>query len=181
MGAGIAAWHRSRADSGRHFGHRCTGPRGHSVDISGVSQSFAIITAHCQEGRAHEWGKYVNVDTLVVLMGVRNRDIVAAVANSCRPQPGRARGVCRPRNHTGEEIVESTLGEVAAGADRCSSSGRICDRRSSAAALSSLVADESQHSETLSARVIGSAIGCCCGWIWSRAHSESSGSATESD
>jgi uroporphyrin-III C-methyltransferase len=80
-----------------------------------VSQSFAIITGHCHEGRGHEWGKYVKVDTLVVLMGVTNREsvarsLIAAGRNPTEPVAFVVRGTM-----PGEEVVESTLGEVASG------------------------------------------------------------------
>lgn len=81
-----------------------------------VSQSFAIITAHCHEGLAHEWGKYVKVDTLVVLMAVRNRDFVARSLIAAGRSPKEPVAFVIRGTMAGEEVVESTLGEVAAGA-----------------------------------------------------------------
>jgi uroporphyrin-III C-methyltransferase len=42
-----------------------------------VSQSFVVITGHCSQGLQQDWSKYANVDTLVVLMGVKNRALIA--------------------------------------------------------------------------------------------------------
>jgi uroporphyrin-III C-methyltransferase len=81
----------------------------------GVSQSFAVVTAHCHEGQEQEWARYAQVDTLVVLMGVKNREFVAQslIAAGRRTEEPIAfieRGTLRD-----ERIVESTLGAVAAG------------------------------------------------------------------
>ena len=42
-----------------------------------VSNSFAVITAHQEQGQAAEWRKYVSIDTLVILMGVKHRTFIA--------------------------------------------------------------------------------------------------------
>jgi len=42
-----------------------------------ISQSFAVATGHCHEGLGHAWERYAAVDTLVVLMGVKNRAFIA--------------------------------------------------------------------------------------------------------
>ena len=42
-----------------------------------VSQGFAVITGHCKEGLALNWRAYAEIDTLVVLMGVKNRAFIA--------------------------------------------------------------------------------------------------------
>lgn len=42
-----------------------------------ISQSFAVITGHCKEGLAQNWADYLHIDTLVILMGVRNRAYIA--------------------------------------------------------------------------------------------------------
>jgi uroporphyrin-III C-methyltransferase len=81
----------------------------------GVSQSFAVVTAHCHEGQEQEWARYAQVDTLVVLMGVKNREfvaqsLIAAGRRADEPAAFIERGTLRD-----ERIVESTLGAVAAG------------------------------------------------------------------
>jgi uroporphyrin-III C-methyltransferase len=78
-----------------------------------VSQSFAIVTGHCHEGRAQEWQRYAAVNTLVILMGVQNRafiarSLIAAGRNAAEPVAFIQRGTL-----DGEAIIESTLDEVA--------------------------------------------------------------------
>lgn len=91
------------------------GLAGIPLTYRGVAQSFAVITAHCREGRTEQWSKYAAVDTLVVLMGVSNREFIAQsliAAGRDRDQP--VAFVERGTMPT-ETIVESTLGKVAAG------------------------------------------------------------------
>ena len=67
-----------------------------------LSQSFAVITGHCQHGLMNNWANYARIDTLVILMGVKNRaasEPVAFIYRGTTPH---------------ERVVESTLGEVAA-------------------------------------------------------------------
>ena len=80
-----------------------------------VSQSFAVITGHCHEGTAQEWQRYAAVDTLVILMGVRNRAFIAAsliAAGRSRSEPV---AFVQRGTLAGEKVVESTLGAVAEG------------------------------------------------------------------
>lgn len=44
----------------------------------GVAASFAVIAGHRQSLVELDWSVYHSVDTLIVLMGVENRDIIAA-------------------------------------------------------------------------------------------------------
>ncbi len=81
----------------------------------GVSRSFAIVTGHCHEGLAQEWNKYVDVDTLVILMGVTNRaHIATALMEAGRPI---SEPVAFIQHGTlpDELVIESTLRAVAAG------------------------------------------------------------------
>lgn len=92
------------------------GLAGIPLTYRGVSQSFAVITGHCQEGLSHDWAKYAAVDTLVVLMGVTNREFIAkalisAGRNAEEPVAFIEQGTTRD-----EHVVESTLSAVAAGA-----------------------------------------------------------------
>jgi uroporphyrin-III C-methyltransferase len=80
-----------------------------------VSQSFAVITGHCHEGIAQEWARYARIDTLVILMGVKNRafiasSLIAAGRDEMEPVAFVERGTTAR-----EHIVRSTLGEVAEG------------------------------------------------------------------
>ncbi len=80
----------------------------------GVAESFAVITGHRQNLLAMDWSPYVNVDTLMVLMGVENREYVAeCLIRAGRPASQPVAFVecgSTPR----ERVVESTLAAVAA-------------------------------------------------------------------
>lgn len=80
-----------------------------------ISQSFAVITGHLEETEQHPWARYRHVDTLVVLMGVKNRQTIARALI----EAGRAASepVAFVQNGTleNELVVTATLGEVAAG------------------------------------------------------------------
>jgi uroporphyrin-III C-methyltransferase len=91
----------------------------------GVSQSFVVVTGHCyqgqgyqgqgHEGQAHSWARFAQVDTLVVLMGVKNRahianELIAAGRPATEPVAFVERGTTSE-----EHCIETTLGAVAAG------------------------------------------------------------------
>lgn len=78
-----------------------------------VSRSFAIVTGHCHEATMQEWQHYAAVDTLVILMGVRNRafiakSLIAAGRDQAEPVAFIYRGTL-----PAEKVVVSTLGDVA--------------------------------------------------------------------
>lgn len=81
-----------------------------------ISQSFVIVTGHCDEGRLEEWGKYAKVDTVVVLMGVQNRDFIARSLIQAGRREDELAVFIERGSMSSERVVESTLGEVAAGA-----------------------------------------------------------------
>jgi siroheme synthase len=81
----------------------------------GVAESFAVIAGHRQNLAALNWSPYVGVDTLMVLMGVENREYVAqSLIRAGRPGSQPVAFIeygSTPR----ERVVESTLAEVCAG------------------------------------------------------------------
>jgi uroporphyrin-III C-methyltransferase len=91
------------------------GLAGIPLTYRGVSQSFAIITGHCNEGLAQEWSKYAAIDTLVVLMGVRNRSFIAAALIAEGRKPDEPVVFIERGTLPGERLIESTLESVAAG------------------------------------------------------------------
>lgn len=91
------------------------GLAGIPLTYRGVSQSFAVITGHCQEGLAQQWSKYAGVDTLIVLMGVRNRRLIAEVLIAAGRNPTEPVAFIERGTLVDERIVESTLAGVAAG------------------------------------------------------------------
>lgn len=78
-----------------------------------VSQSFAIVTGHCHQGRAQDWQRYAAVDTLVILMGVQNRAFIAEALIAAGRDPGEPVAFVERGTLPTQEIVESTLGNVA--------------------------------------------------------------------
>jgi uroporphyrin-III C-methyltransferase len=83
-----------------------------------LSQNFAVITGHCNEGAAVEWARYAAIDTLVILMGVKNRIFIAQALIDAGRSPQEPVAFIERGTTTAERLIESTLGEVAAGAVR---------------------------------------------------------------
>jgi uroporphyrin-III C-methyltransferase len=81
----------------------------------GLSQSFAVITGHCHEGQEHVWARYAHVDTLVILMGVKNRAFIAAELIEAGRDPSEPVAFVERGTTPREHYVESSLGEVALG------------------------------------------------------------------
>lgn len=81
-----------------------------------LSQNFAVITGHCHEGAALEWKRYAGIDTLVILMGVKNRSFIAASLIGAGRSPDEPVAFVERGTTSAEGFVESTLGNVAAGA-----------------------------------------------------------------
>lgn len=85
------------------------------VTYRGVATSVAVVSGRCQGGRIADWRKVAGVDTLVILMGVKYRDRIAAALIEC------GRAVDEPvafieRGSTPEEQVTiATLAAVAGG------------------------------------------------------------------
>jgi uroporphyrin-III C-methyltransferase len=80
-----------------------------------VSAGFAVVTGHCHEGITQEWEKYAKIDTLVILMGVKNRVFIAkslieAGRDADQPVAFIERGATPD-----ERVIESDLKSVAAG------------------------------------------------------------------
>ncbi len=80
----------------------------------GLARGFAVVTGHSCD--AVRWEDYARVDTLVVLMGVKERARIArALVRAGRPSSEPAVFVERATT-PGERVIDTTLGEVAAGA-----------------------------------------------------------------
>jgi len=78
----------------------------------GVAASFAVIAGHREQFMRTEWSEYAAIDTLVVLMGVENREYIAeSLIRSGR----RASEPVAFIENGAHRVVESTLAEVAAG------------------------------------------------------------------
>ena len=81
----------------------------------GASQSFAVITGHCHEGAAQEWARYAGIDTLVVLMGVKNRTAIASALVAAGRSVKEPVAFIERGTTDRERVVLSTLGEVSIG------------------------------------------------------------------
>lgn len=80
-----------------------------------LSQSFAIITGHCHEGSDHAWERYATVDTLVVLMGVKNRAFIAQSLIAGGRSPAEPVAFIYRGSLPEEQVIQSTLAAVAEG------------------------------------------------------------------
>lgn len=80
-----------------------------------VSDSFAVITAHQQKGDAREWEKYAGIDTLVILMGVKNRVLIAQSLIAAGREPEEPVAFIERGTLPSQRVVESVLSDVAAG------------------------------------------------------------------
>jgi uroporphyrin-III C-methyltransferase len=84
----------------------------------GVAASLAIVAGHRQSVAELDWSVYRGVDTLVILMGVEHRDIIAqALISEGRPgsQPV---AFIEHASTSRERVVEATLRDVARGKTR---------------------------------------------------------------
>lgn len=79
-----------------------------------LSQSFAVITGHCGEGRSREWARYAQVDTLVILMGVSNRVHIAQALLKAGRSAGDPVAFIHRGTLSDEHVIEGTLADVAA-------------------------------------------------------------------
>lgn len=80
-----------------------------------VSRGFAVVTGHCAGDHPVDWRDWARIDTLVILMGVKNRaSIAAALIDAGRDSNEPAVFVERATTPT-ERVIETTLGEVARG------------------------------------------------------------------
>ena len=79
----------------------------------GVSQSFAVVTAHCHDAGSQDWSRYAGIDTLVVLMGVKNRAAVARNLIAAGRSPEEPAAFIENGTTTRERVVITKLRAVA--------------------------------------------------------------------
>ncbi len=80
-----------------------------------LSQSFAVVTGHCHEGSSHDWGRYAGIDTLVILMGVKNRAFIAQSLIKTGRAPDEPVAFIYRGSLPEEHVIQSTLFAVAEG------------------------------------------------------------------
>lgn len=81
----------------------------------GIAGGFAVVTGHVKDGFPEYWARYKDIETLVILMGVKHRArIAAALIAAGRPA---TEPVCFVENGTTrrERVIETTLGGTARG------------------------------------------------------------------
>jgi uroporphyrin-III C-methyltransferase len=81
----------------------------------GVAASFAMIAGHRENLMSVDWNKYAGPDTLVILMGVENREYIAESLMRAGRDAGQPVAFVEHGSTPRERVVESTLGEVARG------------------------------------------------------------------
>ena len=79
------------------------------------SQSFAVITGHQDEPHLSPWARYRDVDTLVILMGVNNRRLIAQALLDSGRATNEPIAFVENGSQPDEAVVVSTLGAIAAG------------------------------------------------------------------
>jgi uroporphyrin-III C-methyltransferase len=85
------------------------------LTFRGVAASFAVATGHCCDGGQTDWGRYAAVDTLVILMGVKNRAHIAAQLIAAGRKPGTLAAFIENGSTPRERVVTATLSQVAEG------------------------------------------------------------------
>jgi len=79
----------------------------------GVAASFAVVAGHRQSVATLDWAIYGGIDTLVVLMGVEYRDLIAGSLIAHGRPASQPVAFIESSSTSSERVVESTLGEVA--------------------------------------------------------------------
>lgn len=79
----------------------------------GIAGSFAVVTGHRKDPAAMNWPSYEGVDTLIILMGVENRDVIASSLIAQGRPADLPIAFIENASTDRERILESTLGCVA--------------------------------------------------------------------
>ncbi|HUP04099.1 MAG TPA: uroporphyrinogen-III C-methyltransferase [Bryobacteraceae bacterium] len=81
----------------------------------GIAASFAVIAGHREQFMRTEWPQYAHIDTLVVLMGVENREYIAESLIRTGRSPLQSVAFIENGTTERERVVETNLSAVAAG------------------------------------------------------------------
>jgi uroporphyrin-III C-methyltransferase len=85
------------------------------LTFRGLSRSFAVLTGHCRVGEHIDWKPYIHVDTLVILMGVKWRALIARqLMEAGRPADEPAAFIERATT-SAQRTVFTTLRDIANG------------------------------------------------------------------
>jgi uroporphyrin-III C-methyltransferase len=80
-----------------------------------MSRGFAVVTGHCAGRTPVDWRDWARVDTLVILMGVKNRAAIASALIDAGRRGDEPAVFVERASTAGERVVETTLGDVARG------------------------------------------------------------------
>jgi uroporphyrin-III C-methyltransferase len=82
------------------------------VTCRGIASSVAIVSARCKGGTPADWRKVAGADTLVILMGAKNRSVIAQSLIACgRPEYEPAAFV-EHASTPEQRVTETTLGAI---------------------------------------------------------------------
>jgi uroporphyrin-III C-methyltransferase len=80
-----------------------------------VSRSFAVVTGHWKSGTNMEWSPYAKIDTLVILMGTKQRVLIANSLIAAGRSPSEPVAFVEKGSLPDQLVVESNLNTVAEG------------------------------------------------------------------
>jgi uroporphyrin-III C-methyltransferase len=81
-----------------------------------ISRSFAVVTGHWKTGTNMDWGPYAKIDTLVILMGTKQRAAIAESLIGVGRSEQEPVAFVEQGSMSGERVVETNLRAVASGA-----------------------------------------------------------------
>jgi uroporphyrin-III C-methyltransferase len=83
------------------------------ITYRGIAASFTVIAGHRQSLTETDWSKYANIDTLLILMGVEHRDIIANALIDSGRFASEPVAFIENASTDRQNIIETTLGAVA--------------------------------------------------------------------
>ncbi|WP_457600743.1 uroporphyrinogen-III C-methyltransferase [Hydrogenivirga sp.] len=85
------------------------------LTFRGIASSFAVVTGHEATGKEKsvDWKAFKDIDTLVILMGVKNRQRIARELISLGRSPSEPVAFVERGTTPEQRVILSTLGEVA--------------------------------------------------------------------
>ncbi len=85
------------------------------VTFRGLASSFAVVTGHEAVGKSRkvDWRSFKDIDTIVVLMGVRNRQRIARELIEAGRDPSEPVAFIERGTTSDQRVVISDLGKVA--------------------------------------------------------------------
>jgi len=81
-----------------------------------VSRSFAVVTGHWKSGTNMDWAPYAKIDTLVILMGTKQRVSIAESLIAVGRSPNEPVAFVEQGSMAEERVIEADLAAVARGA-----------------------------------------------------------------